>query len=1316
MKRFLFFSCLLFWAASNYAFTYEYWNGELYKGGPKVNDLMSAYPTYDHDYIQLSKQYITDGSLDFSTSFVLRWDNFHRKLALNHYWATWYIVGFRYQRSVYVAPNGTDNYTEIVSLRVDDGYLDVSNNVVWAENHIDLSSYSSQANSVKFYETMNADVKKLTKNREYKLKVVYMFTPSAVAEHDNYHYDSAETERYIRTQKIQLTLTQTGVPAVFKVAQVQTNSVINVNGYQNPFYNTGSGHRYIVYDSPDAIISVIADTVNLPVSKTVVSGTSNYEKTGYGTFLASIGANAVPTDIGKAGDEAFSGCGLYSSYCSKACNGIKSPYIAFLGDIPNHKNFLNSHGYDVTSSCYRTFTNVLKRSTNADMTDFSENTVSEFSENNALSYRMSKIFHLRDFSHVSKYTGYAYGAGSILKIQNSSSYTEKSNLSNDIFRNILALGYEPYGPSYVRGLAKGSDITSNVLEFEVVSAVTIPELTDAEMAERMTCVTDLLERDGDFIHLKGKPVSCGNYSPTLYAPVYMWEVSLDDGEWETITTENFSRYIIDRYNVNFAITMDAEKDLLLRSSILKKHSKAKFRQMVILKSFESDEESSLYHYKEDGKYYIDVHQSSFYTYIPTPIIDRGNIELTPADFPVEQRLCKGDELTFNKIKFHLVRSVNVPQDVIEKLEDLTSYKVYELNGETVGKLVSNTNSYTMNFNGEDISYRLVVSWCRDSVYKDVHVYVNPEEKIELESITSDVVISTIDTQKSQISMLCQSGGRPSISVGDLNARDCEYSYRYVVPFVEPEVTVTDFSKMSRSKLSSFINNRGWNYQVETGVSVENAGLADIRDWCRIKEDQENVAFIENERLENEKMNEWMPFDDVNSVQLKDVGVRSRTETVLLHKQNKTTLCESPEVKLTIDYFDGIENNFITPSVTSNVFKDTIYVPLGSKSPAINGSAVSGGYGGEYSYRYIYKTKGYGWSTLQEEGISLPENALYCNTEYQVARIAYSRKNGDALTEVSDTSNVLYLRTYSELDLEDVYMSGNGKCAGTEIHAGVPNYDPVKEVADVTRFVWSTSDPNLKILTEDIMDRQCIILNTTSSFDLYVYRENLKTGVKTRTVKVPVEVVTVTPYFSIKVGEKEVNIFDYPDEIFTFQSGTRFELLNSSTDADRYLWNLELQYYTGTEISGLTSYVENPVCYLYNQGQNKIRLTAMNALGCYSSITAENIYIQASSLRGAEADSFFAEDEQANQHPVSEQVFDVYPTVTIGTPVKAFYSGGDFVYTVYNSIGHVMAEGSASFSVEIPFDVVAAGLYTVRLVPCGEAGCDSNSRVFKIIRR
>lgn len=148
----------------------------------------------------------------------------------------------------------------------------------------------------------------------------------------------------------------------------------------------------------------------------------------------------------------------------------------------------------------------------------------------------------------------------------------------------------------------------------------------------------------------------------------------------------------------------------------------------------------------------------------------------------------------------------------------------------------------------------------------------------------------------------------------------------------------------------------------------------------------------------------------------------------------------------------------------------------------------------------------------------------------------------------------------------------------------------------------------------------------------------------------------------------------------------------------------------------TSYLENPVCYLYNPGQNKIRLTAKNSLGCESSVTAENIYIQSSALRRGIVYSHFDEDESEGCYIAPEDQFDVFPTITEGEDVNVVFSGGGFQYTVISSSGTIIANGTASHSVRISFTGVACGLYTIVAVPYGNESGDISFKAFKIIRK
>ena len=128
-----------------------------------------------------------------------------------------------------------------------------------------------------------------------------------------------------------------------------------------------------------------------------------------------------------------------------------------------------------------------------------------------------------------------------------------------------------------------------------------------------------------------------------------------------------------------------------------------------------------------------------------------------------------------------------------------------------------------------------------------------------------------------------------------------------------------------------------------------------------------------------------------------------------------------------------------------------------------------------------------------------------------------------------------------------------------------------------------------------------------------------------------------PDFSITIDGVESEILEYPDEYFVVQPGARIQLNNQTQNADKYVWTLELQYYRGYEIKGTTSYIENPICYLYNTGQNKIRLTATNKKGCVGNITAENIYVSNSSSNSVYDMSFFANEVEDDKLKASSEL-------------------------------------------------------------------------------
>ncbi len=1330
MKKILTVLFVLF-IVSNFSFAYQsYWDG-ISTSVFKVKDMMRKMPEASNAYVSINKQLITDGKLDCSVSMNLTWHNFFtRGPFFSDICGFWTVVEINYERRVYYALATSNSYTELQSLRVKDGKFDVRSVSMRPSDDVDYGTRMQEC-STEFRDFIESDISNLTPNKEYKLKVEYFFTVVPEADICGSNYDATETTRYVTKQTVSIGNMNTGADAKFKLYSSVVNSVINANSLFNPIYNTGSGDRYLIYDNPDAVIAVVADKLNLPSKVEVESGTNVSCKYGAGAYIASIGSSSLPTEIDTY-IPTTGGCGIYVKDCSKNCNGLSNVNVQFVNDNVLQKSFLLSKGGLQRNVCYKRWTNIMQRSIDEGMSVYDENTLEHFDIYDSNDYRMSRMFHLRDLSNVDVYTKKGYGAGTTIKIQNSALYNGSfQNSMREDLADFYALGYMYYGPSIDKEIATGKGTVSNILVFEVVNEAKLPAVSTSDKLPKMTCITDSLVKEGDFIHLKGSAIQCGNYSETIYNPDYIWEVSFNGADWETLDKKSFSKYIIDRNSLGFAVVVDPDRDILVKSTILKNRSQAQFRQKVILRSFASDEFSPLYNYRIDDKYYISIVSGDFYTYIPTPILDQDNIAFTPSTFPLEQRLCKGDVLTKNKISFKLKSSTNVSADKIGKLSEIADYKIYELHGDTVGKLVSNAASYTINYSGKTIGFRCVISWCNDSIYKDVHIIANDDESIELKDIYSNVVIVERNETENKLKLLCQRGVVPTISLFEKVNNEFDYQYRGVSPYSNPIITVNDFSSMSRTKIISFMKSANWDYEAETGTDVDNTGIDALRAWCRVKEDKTNAMIVSNAKNNYVSANAWYGFTDNNITELPVSNATASDMSFYVMKQNVKTKCYSDSVKIEIVFFDGIEDNKIAFSAASDASKSEVYVMENTNSPAIKGYVIKGGYGVpskensfKYVYRYIYRESGGVWQQLgsdievygdNNKNVSLKAGALAMDRLYQVARVVYSRVGNDILTQVTDTSNILTINVIEELKTDDIEIYNNGSCAGVVVTLGVPNYDPSKKIKDATRFIWSASDTAVKIISYDEMERYCSLYNTRSDFNVYVYRTDTITGARTKTVEIPIDVVEVKPKFSITADGVTRNIMDYPNENFYFQSGTRFVLNNSSEGADSYLWNLELQYYSGSEIEGLTSYVENPVCYLYNPGQNRIRLTAMNSLGCESQITAENIYIQSSSVKNATVNSHFERSGVTPQFPNEfTSGYEVYPTVTTGDDINIYYSKGLFRYTLMDSMGRIILEGVSDMFRKIDYENLSDGVSTL-VLEAGDNG-NSNNKIIRLIKQ
>ena len=125
-------------------------------------------------------------------------------------------------------------------------------------------------------------------------------------------------------------------------------------------------------------------------------------------------------------------------------------------------------------------------------------------------------------------------------------------------------------------------------------------------------------------------------------------------------------------------------------------------------------------------------------------------------------------------------------------------------------------------------------------------------------------------------------------------------------------------------------------------------------------------------------------------------------------------------------------------------------------------------------------------------------------------------------------------------------------------------------------------------------------------------------------------------FSILYNNYEYDI----DETLVVSPGSKIQLLNQSANAQENLnvWVLQVQdnlLGDGKEIDGCTSHVTHPSCYLYNIGQNKIKLTTTSPKRCKETIVAENLYVQGVNNRAI--NSYFENKGHSKEELKTEKI-------------------------------------------------------------------------------
>lgn len=794
-------------------------------------------------------------------------------------------------------------------------------------------------------------------------------------------------------------------------------------------------------------------------------------------------------------------------------------------------------------------------------------------------------------------------------------------------------------------------------------------------------------------------------------------------------------------------------------------TQVQFRQKAVIKNFTSpdrrDNFTSAQTINDKAYYALEVtpeNDTPIYTVSLLPSISNSNfawltgineeeyITGTAQDIYIQP--CSGEEITEKYMKFSLQSTYNNPLDDVQIASAV--FKVYKVDkdGESKELLRESTNSemeYSIEYDetlGDSIRYRCVVIMCDDSISRDVCIYPYPVDELELDKIETGgyCSIESTDDRTSTINLVCPKGEAAVISLneivtdastmmfwresGDVSTDCGEY------PAFEP----TDFSNYTNQECVDLINSKvaegrmNWDFENVNGITFESATTYQLRDFCA---EQERVDYETDKaawEAECMKRYDWQEFSDKSNYSTELYPYDMNTGEALYFVRTRTAMgCYSDSIRISVQYVDPIVDNVI--GFDTNCSTNSAYIVSGDPSPAVYGKQVGGGYGlpasgMALSYMYVwqynttdYRNEGFwidlGVSVTDTDGslnaltagIMLPAKQIASvDKALWIRRIVYSLRNNDQNTRISSVSNVVSVSLSEDIEETSIKVE-DGMCAGKM--AKVSIIDDINILNEQTRYIVSCDNPEVEITqTSDLSSfpdmGNIITLYPEKDVTLLVSRYDGKTGSTSRAVSIPVDVMEAEASFSIVANNIEYSL----EQAMSLMPGTRIELVNNSVGSDLvYKWTLQIQeFIEGMSIDGATTDVENPACYVYNAGINKIRLDvqtstrdASGTMYCRSSVTADNIEVIDNGMYRNKFSGFVTGDGDDWQLTSIVETVSVYPTILDGASGKVTIETNKESYGVelYNVGGRLIyAESGLSGTSEIVLPFLQSGTYVL----------------------
>lgn len=420
--------------------------------------------------------------------------------------------------------------------------------------------------------------------------------------------------------------------------------------------------------------------------------------------------------------------------------------------------------------------------------------------------------------------------------------------------------------------------------------------------------------------------------------------------------------------------------------------------------------------------------------------------------------------------------------------------------------------------------------------------------------------------------------------------------------------------------------------------------------------------------------DWFAFQDPDNYTATLENITDNEEEAIYYVRTRTTKdCFSNSVTIKVSYFEGITDNTIA-FVDENIKdKQEIIVTAGEGNPYIKGELAKGAYGipyieGNCTYTYIWKyldTKNNTWEVLTDaEGnefkfieedektgsrpsiatqyISLNAgtiadiSAMFPNG-IEISRFVYSQRGNDVNSKLEHQSNVLKITSAKPIaeDTFDYSLDEKFCPAAGNVYVTFKDVElNANEVLNAT--IKGAEDLPMEF---DYEQKQIIIANPTKDFSVLINRIDTITNVKSNAIVLDIEIPEFKADFAVYVDYIEHSL---NEDRINVQPGSRVVLFNNTINemgSTVYNWILQVQK---DDYRGQSSEKEEPVCYLYNPGINKIILEATTANKCKSTVVADNIFVVNAESRNLPVSSYF--EENMDQMLASEATISVYPTI------------------------------------------------------------------------